>query len=147
MPLRPAERDAGASKAAERDDRAGRLLAVNLARPIAAAAAAGACYLRWRRPVSALKPATEAWVVQLSPSDAARLPLPGSGTGCGFIRRQWRRRSTQDQWRRKESDAEWAVIPQLAPVDHVPLTEFMMPGAPDNAAANTLRIDDDSGLL
>src|SRR5581483_7564567 len=76
----------------------------------------GPGYLWWRRPVSELKPATEVWVVQLSPSDAARLPRPGSGTGCGLVRRQWRRRSTQDQWRRKESDAERASVPQLVAV-------------------------------
>jgi len=53
----------------------------------------------------------------------------------------------QDQWRRKESDAERALVPQLVAVDRVPFTRFMMPVAPDDAAANMLRIDDDSGLL
>ena len=104
----------------------------------------GSSYLRWRRPVPASIPATEMWfLVQLASSDAARLPRPGSGTGCGFIRRQWRRRSTQDQWRRKELDAERAVASQLVTDDHVLFTKIMMPAASDNAAAVTLRIHDD----
>jgi hypothetical protein len=91
-----------------------------------------------------VKPATEVWlVVQLASSDAARFPQPGSGTGCGLIRRQWRRRSTQDQWRRKELDAERAVVPQLVTDDHVLFTKFMMPAASDDAAAVMLRIHDD----
>ena len=91
-----------------------------------------------------MRPATEAWwIVQLAPSDAARLPRPGSGTGCGLVRRQWRRCSTQDQWRTKELDAERAVVPQLVPVDHVLFTKIMMPAASDNAAAVMLRNHDD----
>jgi len=81
-------------------------------------------------------------VVQLAPSDAARLALSGSGTGCGFLRRQWRRRPTQDQWRRKDPDAERAVVPQLAPADHVPFTKIIMPAAPDDGAAIMLQIHD-----
>jgi hypothetical protein len=81
--------------------------------------------------------------MQLASSDAARLPRPGSGTGCRIVRRQWRRRSTQDQWRRKELDAERAVVPQLVTDDHVLFTKIMMPAASDNAAAVTLRIHDD----
>jgi len=117
-------------------------MASSLSRPIFAAAAAGPDYLRWRRPVSVSNPATEVWFVQLASSDAARLAPPGSGTGCGFLRRQWRRRSTPDQWRRKESDAERAVVPQLAPDDHVPFTKIMMPAAPDDGAAIMLQIHD-----
>ena len=90
-----------------------------------------------------MRPATEAKVVQLAPSDAARLPRPGSGTGCGLVRRQWRRRSTQDQWRNKESDAERAVVPQLVTVDHVLFTKIMMPAASDDPAAVMLQIHDD----
>ena len=81
--------------------------------------------------------------MQLASSDAARLSRSGSGTGLGFIRRQWRRRSTQDQWRRTESDAERAVVPQLVTVDHVLFTKIMMPAASDNAAAVMLQNHDD----
>ena len=81
--------------------------------------------------------------MQLASSDAARLSRSGSGTGFGFVRRQWRRRSTQDQWRRKELDAERAVVPQLVTDDHVLFTKIMMAAASDNAAAVMLRNHDD----
>ena len=79
-------------------------------------------------------------------SDAARLSRPGSGTGLGLVRRQWRRRSTQDQWRRKELDAERAVVPQLVTDGHVLFTKIMMPAASDDTAAVTLQIHDDSAV-
>ena len=145
MPPRSGGRDRQAASAG-RDNRAGRLLAVNLSRPIIAAAAAGA----WLPPVAVAGLSVETGHGGVGCAAVAERRCPSSPT-----RQRYRVRVHQaavapsldaGPVEKKGVDAERAVVPQLVTVDHILFTRFIMPATSDDAAAVMLRIYDDSAV-